>query len=209
MHSCNVYFYNVGKIAGAESLARFARIFGLGSISGIDIPYEKKGSIPEPGNRPKAWYAGDTLNLSIGQGYLESSPTAALVSMNVFASGGYLVRPHLLKSVAGAAAPVVTKTHLGLSNRNLEIVKRGLIDVVAKQEGSAHALAALGLKIAGKTGTAQTQGPAHGWFLGFFPFDAPRYTIGVFMENAGSSHEAVKVAVDFLGALREEKKSME
>ncbi|MBU2101990.1 MAG: penicillin-binding protein 2 [Candidatus Omnitrophota bacterium] len=209
MHSCNVYFYNVGKITGADAISRYARIVGLASMSGIDIPYEKKGSVPEPGKIPRSWFMGDTINLSIGQGYLESTPLSALIAMNVFASGGYLVKPHLLKSVAGIEVSAPTKTNLTLSASSLEAITQGLVDAVEKQEGTAHPLADLNLKIAGKTGTAQTRGAAHGWFLGFFPYNQPRYTICVFMENAGSSHEAVKVTHVFLKALQEEKKFKE
>ncbi|MDD5194932.1 MAG: penicillin-binding protein 2 [Candidatus Omnitrophica bacterium] len=204
-HSCNIYFYNIARILGAEKLSDYARMFGLESLSGIDLPYEKKGSVPMPGKKPRHWFLGDTLNLAIGQGYIECSPLEALIAINVFASGGYLVRPYLLEKVDNAKIAATQKTHLGLSQKNMDIIMTGLNGVVDADYGTARLLRDLDLKIAGKTGSAQAKRGAHGWFLGYFPQDSPKYTICVFLENAGSSTEAVKVTHEFLGRLKDEK----
>ncbi|MDD5584978.1 MAG: penicillin-binding protein 2 [Candidatus Omnitrophica bacterium] len=204
-HSCNIYFYNVARLLSAEKLSTYARSFGLGSLSGIDLPYEKKGIVPVPGKQPRTWYMGDTLNFAIGQGYLESSPIEALVAVNVFASGGYLVRPYMLKKVDTKETAMATKTYLNFSQKNIDIVREGLNEVVNSDEGTARILRDLDLKLAGKTGSAQAKGGAHGWFVGFFPYGQPQYTICVFMENAGSGTEAVKVTHEFLKKLKEEK----
>jgi penicillin-binding protein 2 len=207
-HSCNIYFYHLGLKLGVERIIKWAKKFGLDSFTEIDLPYEKKGFIPHPSWKRRKlrqhWYKGDTLNLSIGQGFIEITPLEILLAINVFANGGYLIRPYLLKKIEDLESEISSKSFIGISKKNLEIVKKGLIYVVQKQDGTAHILKRLNLKIAGKTGTAQTQGKPHGWFVGFFPYDNPKYTFCVFLENAGSSFEALKVGYYFLKRLKEE-----
>ena len=82
------------------------------------------------------------------------------------------------------------------------MVKYSLRQVVASESGTAHVLEKLDLELAGKTGTAQTNGKSHSWFIGFFPYQNPQYTICVFLENGGSSHKAVKVLFNFLQSLK-------
>ena len=95
-HSCNVYFYNLGLILGADLMAKWAKIFGLESLTEIDLPYEKTGFVPTPLWKSKAlrqrWFPGDTLNLAIGQGYIETTPLELLAAINAFANGGYRLR---------------------------------------------------------------------------------------------------------------------
>ena len=206
-HSCNVFFYNTGLKLGIKKMALWARKFGLGRLTGIDLPYEKKGIMPDPiwkkKHIKKQWFAGDTVNTSIGQGYLKATPIQAVVAISAFANGGYIVRPHILKEVGQKETVFVKKNYLNISLHNLNIVREGLYDVVHSASGTAHLLDSLGMDIAGKTGTAQNAGAPHGWFAGFFPFNKPKYSICVFLENAGSSHEAVKVAYKFLTQLRQ------
>jgi penicillin-binding protein 2 len=204
-HSCNVYFYNVGMLLGREATTKWARKFGLDALTNIDLPYEKKGIVPFFGWRGvQHWYLGDTLNLAIGQGYIECSPLELLVAINVFANGGYLIKPHLLKRVENIDAPFYTRTAVGISADTLLTLKKALVAVVENQNGTAHMLKSLDLKIAGKTGTAQTKARAHGWFVGFFPHDKPKYTICVFLENAGSSYEALRIVHTFLEKVKKE-----
>jgi len=207
-HSCNVYFYNLGVKLGVEKIHKWAKKFGFGSLTGIDLPYEKKGLVPSPVWKVKSkgerWFLGDTVNLSIGQGYLEVSPLQAVVAISCFANGGYLVTPHLLKKVDDLKSVFLTKHFLNVSKDNLMIIKKGLRKVVADREGTANKLELLGLEIAGKTGTAQNRGSPHGWFVGFFPYQKPQYSVGVFLENCGESSEAVNVLYYFLKRLKEE-----
>lgn len=208
-HSCNVYFYNLGIILGAQSLSKWGNLFGLNSLCGIDLPYEKKGFVPSPVWKSKElkqnWFIGDTVNFSIGQGFLEATPLENTLAFNVFANDGYLVKPSLIKKIAGVTSNISTKIHLNISSKTIEAVKKGLINAVTDEEGTAHYLAKLNLKIAGKTGTAQTREEAHGWFIGFFPYDSPKYTVCTFLENCGSSYTAVKVTYDFLEQLQIQK----
>ncbi|MEI8350290.1 MAG: penicillin-binding protein 2 [Candidatus Omnitrophota bacterium] len=205
-HSCNVYFYNLGLLVGRDKICEWAARFGLNTPTNIDLPYEKKGIIPTQNFLSgRQWYRGDTLNLSIGQGYTESSPMEIMCAINVFATGGYLVKPRLLKKIGTSPSEEIRITDIGVAVRTLEIVKKALIDVVNSDDGTARILKPLSLDIAGKTGTAQAKGGSHGWFVGFFPYNAPQYTICIFLENAGSSYEALKVAHTFLEKLKEQK----
>lgn len=208
IHSCNVYFYNLGIITGEQNMADWAKKFGLDSKTGIDLPYEKNGLVPTALWKAKtlktAWFKGDTVNFSIGQGFIETTPLENTIAFNVFANDGYLVRPYVLKKVDIFESKLATKLYVGIEQNILNEVKKGLIGAVENIEGTARYLNNLDLKIAGKTGTAQTANKPHGWFLGFFPYDKPRYTIGVFLENCGSSFYAVKSTYDFLKNLKEE-----
>jgi len=205
-HSCNVYFYNVGLISGPNTIAKWAKKFGLDSLTGVDLPHEKKGFVPDPKWKQKVlkqnWFAGDTLNMSIGQGYLESTPLEVTVAINAIANGGYLVRPQILKKVGNIPSDGPSLTPLGICDKNLNVIKKALRDVVSRDDGTAKILKNLNLQIAGKTGTAQTKGRAHGWFVGFFPYKNPKYTVCIFLEKGGSSHQALKVLYNFLAQIK-------
>ncbi|MBD3245927.1 MAG: penicillin-binding protein 2 [Candidatus Omnitrophica bacterium] len=206
-HSCNVYFYNLGLLLGGEKIARWAKAFGLDSRTHIDLPHEKKGTVPGPQWKARTlhstWYKGDTVNYSIGQGYFEATPLQVLVATNVFATGGYLVRPHLLHKVEDEISGADKREYLRLNPDHLETIVEGMRQVVTAEEGTARQLRSLHIGMCGKTGTAQTSGPNHGWFVGFFPYQRPHYTICVFLEHGESSYEAVKVSYRFLKILQE------
>ncbi|MCF7916924.1 MAG: penicillin-binding protein 2 [Candidatus Omnitrophica bacterium] len=205
-HSCNIYFYNLGLILGPKSISDWLKTFGLNSKTFVDLPYEKIGFVPTPEWKKKklkqSWYAGDTLNLSIGQGYIHTTPLAITIALNAIANGGYLVEPTLLKEIGDIKATSSFKKIINLKQENIEIVKKGLRMAVSNDSGTARMLKNLSLGLSGKTGTAQTSGKAHGWFIGFFPDQKPKYTISVFLENGGSSYQALRVAYNFLNNLR-------
>ncbi|UCG35326.1 MAG: penicillin-binding protein 2 [Candidatus Omnitrophota bacterium] len=201
-HSCNVYFYNLGMVTGPEFIGKWAQKFGLNVATGIDLPYERKGFVPTPEWKRKrlktAWYGGDTLNLSIGQGFLEATPLEALVAINAIATDGYLVKPYLIKEMNKVEASAITKSFVGISKESIDEIKHGLRAAVEFSDGTAYELNRLNLEIAGKTGTAQTKGLSHGWFVGFFPYAKPKYAFCVFAENCGSSSVAVDISYQFL-----------
>ncbi len=207
-HSCNIYFYNLGRLLGPDTISRSLNTFGFGIPTGVDLPYEKHGFVPDPAWKQKiyrqTWYTGDTLNFSIGQGYLQATSLQALVAMNIFASGGYLVTPHILKEVGQTPAGLQRNIKLAVNPNHITIVRQALRQVVSNETGTAHMLDSLPIALAGKTGTAQTSGKSHGWFVGFFPYQNPRVSLCVFLENGGSSYEALKVARVFLTALIDE-----
>ncbi len=206
-HSCNIYFYNLGLLLGPDKLSKWAKKFGLDSLTEIDLPYEKKGFIPtvkwKKRKLKRNWYAGDTVNFSIGQGFVNVTPLGVTVAINAFANGGYLVTPHILKKVDNKLSALQDNDYLDIGEEKLSLIKQTLRKTVSWQEGTANLLNRLDLGLAGKTGTAQTRGRAHGWFVGFFPYKSPKYTIGVFLENAGSSYQALKATYHFLKQAKE------
>lgn len=207
--SCNVYFYNLGLALGEKSLNYYARLLGLGSATGIDLPFEKKGFVPTKEWKKKVlrerWYQGDSINFSIGQGYLLVTPIQMAKVINFFASRGYLIQPHLVNRIGDVQISLRKKDLLAnIEAKNIDAINQGLRAAVKDKEGTAHILEALKLNIAGKTGTAQVAGrKAHGWFAGFFPFERPEYVIVVMLENVGSSFEACRIARSFLSTLKE------
>lgn len=209
-HSCNVFFYNIGLKSGVNLLSDYAHMAGLGELTGIDLPNEKKGIVPTPAWKKKrfkqSWYTGDTINMSIGQGYHLATPLQVTILMNYFATDGLLVKPYLLERVENIAFTQNRKLDYNPKREALFLVKDGLRRVVADKKGTARNLEKLNLDIAGKTGTAQApRAAAHGWFSGFFPYRNPKYTVTVMLENCGSSHVAADVLEKFLKKVKEQK----
>ncbi len=206
--SCNIYFYELGMIIGPETISDWSESLGLGAKTNIDIPFERQGIIPNPRWKRQqlnqSWYGGDTVNLSIGQGYIQITPLAITMAINSIANGGYLVEPVLLKKIEDQQAIPAAKKNLNLSPKNIEIIKQGMRQAITDRSGTARRLNRLSLEVAGKTGTAQTAGKSHAWFAGFFPTPKNRYTVSVFLENGGSSEEAVKAVHHFLGKIEKE-----
>ncbi|HEC68813.1 MAG TPA: penicillin-binding protein 2 [Candidatus Omnitrophica bacterium] len=209
LHSCNIFFYNTGLRLGSKIIEKYAYLLGLGRPTGIDLPFEKEGFVPSPEKIKrlgKQWYPGDTLNLSIGQGYLLATPLQVAVVLNFFASRGWLIQPYLVEKIGDLNISLKKREFLGLNLANIELINKGLREAVRNKEGTAHILEDLNLEIAGKTGTAQVRGrKSHAWFAGFFPYKEPKYVIVVILENAGSSTNACKVAYNFLSQLKEKK----
>ena len=206
--SCDVFFYHLGQRLGIERIARYARLFGLGATTGIDIPGEKPGLVPDAAwslkFRHQPWYAGETISVAIGQGPMLLTPLQMAAMTAVVANGGYRVVPHVVKNLP---TPPPQKT--ALDPRALEIVRRGLWGVVNEPGGTAYGAARIdGADIAGKTGSVQviaqkvrTKAESlpfkyrdHGWFTSFAPEGAPRLVVSVFCEHGGSGHNAAPIA---------------
>jgi penicillin-binding protein 2 len=197
--SCDVYFYHLGQKLGIERIAKYARLFGLGSIAGIDIQGEKRGLVPDPAWSLKArkmpWYPGETISVSIGQGPVLLTPLQMAMMLAIVANGGHRVTPHL---ILGMHLP--EPEQIALDPHALEVVRRGLWAVVNEPGGTGSAAKVEGADIAGKTGTVQviaqkqrTEAKAlpfalrdHGWFSSFAPVDDPRIVVVVFAEHGGS-----------------------
>lgn len=200
MHSCDVYFYGMGQRMGIERIARYSRLLGLGSITGVDIEGEKKGLVPDPEWSEKVrkmpWYPGETISVSIGQGPVLMTPLQMAEMTAIVANGGRKVIPHLIK---GAELP--EPEHVALDAKALRIVREGLWDVVNAPGGTAYNSARVpGAEIAGKTGTVQVIAQAartdakslpfkyrdHAWFTSFAPEQDPRLVVSVFAEHGGA-----------------------
>ncbi|MCB1171939.1 MAG: penicillin-binding protein 2 [Leptospiraceae bacterium] len=212
--SCNVYFYQLGYHIGSRPIIRYARNFGLDKATGLDLPGEIKGLVPDArwkkinlGNR---WYDGDTLNLAIGQGYLQTTPIEMLVAYGAIANGGKLMRPFLLKEIRDPDHHLIRRIMPGsvkevpITPQSLATVRAGLRAVVAR--GTSRGLSIYKVPIAGKTGTAQTRSSrtasSHAWFVGYAPYDAPpedTIVVVVFVEHGqGGSAAAAPIAGQIL-----------
>ncbi len=182
-YSCNVFFFETAKTLGGDSLYAWAKKFGIGEKTGIDLPHEKGG------NLPKLITTASTMNVAIGQGALLTTPLQLLRVYAAIANGGTLVQPHiLLKTTNGQGETVRTfKSEnikkLPIQPTILSILRMALLDVVAR--GTAKDKGLDIYKVAGKTGTAETgrQKDNHAWFVGYAPHDNPRYCFVILVEH--------------------------
>lgn len=190
-HSCNVFFFRVARMMDGDVMAAWARDLGLGVKSGIDLPFEWSGRVPDSTwtreNRGRGWFPGDSLNLSIGQGDTLVTPLQVAVMMAAIANGGYAPRPHLLGAVRDGEGRLVydggmnnIERRLNISQNTLRIVRDASRAVVTT--GTARRIEGLKeLGVAGKTGTAQTgrSNENHAWFAGYAPYDNPEVSFAV------------------------------
>lgn len=212
--SVNTFFYYVGggygdfKGLGIDRLVYYYRLFGLGQRTGIDLPGERSGFVPDPAWKEKArnevWYIGDTYHLSIGQGDLLVTPLQVNSFTVAVANGGKLLVPRLVTLAVAADGskkefpPQVVK-ELPVSAENLQIVREGMRETVTA--GSAGSLRDLPVEAAGKTGTAQWSATKanHAWFTGFAPYSNPEFCITVLVEEGGEgSSIATPIAKDIM-----------
>lgn len=200
-HSCNVFFYKAGLLVGAQAIHDYAVKLGFSKTTSLGLPYENAGFIPSPLwrkiNKFKNWYDGDTANLSIGQGDVLVTPLQVARMTAVFANGGYLVAPYIVKAIDGRDISLYQEKseELDLKKGTIDYIKEGLRGVVSDPSGTGNVLSGLSVSAAGKTGTAQAPpGQPHAWFAGFFPYKNPRYVICVFLEHGGPGHVACVTA---------------
>jgi penicillin-binding protein 2 len=190
--SCNIYFFNAGKLTGPREIQHWARKFGFGSPTGIDLPAEAKGLVPDEAwmreKRERGWYLGDTFNISIGQGALLVTPLQAARMMAAIADDGCLREPHLFASQDKEP----TVQDLGISPGTLTFLKNALYDVVNSRYGTGYQhIRSDVVAIAGKTGTAEVGKDieSHAWFAGYAPADDPQVAIAVVVEHGGLGGE--------------------
>jgi len=201
IHSCNVFFYQAGLKVGPEAIVRYARAFGLGSPAGAELGGEKPGLIPfvspPRGRHGRGWQAGDTINVSIGQGPVLVTPMQVARMMAAVANGGILWKPRLVQRVDKVDGTLAYATstkmtgHVDLSPVVWAFLRNALVGVV--NEGGTGAAARIpGISVAGKTGTAQSvaksdaaKGQDHAWFASFAPADDPQVVVVVLVERGG------------------------
>jgi len=211
-HSCNIYYYHLAQILGADLMGHYAKMLGLGGLTHIDLPYEKAGLIPSRRKRllarKKPWYTGDSLNFSIGQGDVLTTPLQLARMMATVAREGIEVQPHVIKRIGGTEVDQYSmEQQLKIDPRIFQTVKKGLRATVTDYAGTAHALDLKELYIAGKTGTAQTSGDQedHSWFVGYAKGERRNVAFCVFLEHGGSSHNAVLLSRQLLLRMKETK----
>jgi penicillin-binding protein 2 len=196
--SCNVYFFHYAAQMGAPPLVNWYQQFGLGRVSGVDLPHESSGRLPTPetikqlDGRP--WSEDDTLAVAIGQGSLTATPLQIARLVAAVANGGRLVTPRLLREDAILAGVRPDRGRIPLlSDQTLANIREGMEMAVASADGTAHPyLASVEAPVAAKTGTAETDEPGmdHAWIAGYAPADAPRYVFVVALEHAGGGAKA-------------------
>jgi len=198
-NSCNIYFYNLGRRMGIETIARYASMLGLGIRTGIDIPGEKDGLVPDPDWKRKTfhtnWYAGETISVAIGQGPLLVTPVQVARLTACVANRGIPVTPHLLSS----GGPTDRMEPVAIRPGSFEKVIEGMWRSV-NDEGVGKGAHVPGFDICGKTGSTQwisreraeklsQQGKSvkktHSWFTGFAPRVNPRVVVTVLVEFGG------------------------
>ena len=214
--SCDVYFYQVGLRVGVDKLAEYARRFGLGSLTGVDMEYEKAGLIPTRAwkreRHNERWHDGETLSIAIGQGFNLTTPLQICLMTAAVANGGKVYRPRLVESVSSPDGQLIEQFTPELLSELTErdksflgIIQEGLYDVVHGQRGTARLVRIEGLTVAGKTGTAQVvrlavykgmreedipyQFRDHAWFTCYAPAENPKIAVTVLVEHGlhGSS----------------------
>ena len=206
-NSCNIYHYQVGKKMGIDEISRYAKMLGFGAITGIDLPGEKTGLVPNPQwkreVRKERWQPGETISVAIGQGPLMVTPLQVALYTSIIANRGRKVTPHLLNSQSLAGKRVFSeKDAVDIELSTFETVIQGMWEVVNKG-GTGWAANVKGFDICGKTGSTQListekdkkkkveeeeeeeEAKTHSWFTGFAPRDNPKIVVTVIIEYGG------------------------
>lgn len=199
--SSNIYFYEVGggyrdqKGIGIANIEKYARDFGLGDLTAIDLPGEKAGVIPSPEWKEKnfpgdPWRIGDTYHTVIGQYGFQVTPIELLRAISAIANGGTLVTPHVYRD------GTFSKSELQIDPHNFEVVREGMHLVATV--GTARSMASLPFSLGIKTGTAEVgikKTAINSWMVGFFPYEAPRYAFVIMLERGPADVETNTRAV--------------
>ena len=211
-HSDNVYFYEMGNRLGIDRLEKYARMFGLGKTTGIDLPYESDGLVANRRYKEKNfedgdWYLSETFDAAIGQGFNLVTPLQAAMVMGEIAADGKRYRPHLVKRIVAPDGSTVKEfqpellSTLDVRADVISLVQAGLHDVT-KYGTAAGIFRGFPIEIAGKTGTAEnSHGRDHGWFVAYGPFANPDIVVAVIVEQGGfGSQSAVPIGRKVLEA---------
>lgn len=219
--SCNYFFYEVSNRMGIDNLEKYARYFGLGNKTGIELYNEKRGTLASrtiTESKGTSWMVGDTLVASIGQGYNNFTPVQMAKYISMVANGGNKIDLSIVKSIMKSDGTQVpeseiqdfTNKKLGIgedNTENLEIsqdtinaVLGGMKSVTTDQGGTAYSIFAdFNIIVGGKTGSAETDtGDVNAWFTGFAPFDDPEIAVVVIVENGGHGNYTAEVVREII-----------
>ncbi len=217
--SSDTFFYQIGKIfydGQGSPLQAEAERFGFGSPTGLDLPAESAGRVPTIAWKKKhfagsgfsdldrSWKPGDTVNMSVGQGYLEVTPLQLASAYAAIANGGSVISPSLGRRLLESNGRIVqrlsqdrSRSSLEISDAALQVIREGLVLAATGAEGTASGVfGGVPVPVAGKTGTAENEpNPDHSWFVGYAPADDPTIVVAVVVENAGTGSNAAAPAV--------------
>ncbi|MBU2887616.1 penicillin-binding protein 2 [Gilvimarinus agarilyticus] len=215
VESCDTYFYDLGHNLGIDRMHNFGDQFGLGEKTGIDIPSERRGLWPSKqwkrGARGVGWYPGDSLNVSIGQGDVLTTPLQLAVMTATLANQGKHFRPQVVSQVGAEAKQPELVQSVDVAQEHWDVVLDAMREVIHGRHGTAKSISGgANYEMAGKTGTAQVVAIAqgekydsdalsernrdHALFVGYAPFDKPEIAVAVILENAESSSSAAKIS---------------
>ncbi len=208
--SCDIYFYKLGLKMKVELLHKYAVMFGLGDKTDIDLPGEKAGLVPTREWKRRIdrtpWFPGNTVMMSIGQGYITATPLQILNIMAVMANKGYAMRPFVVKAITAENRRIIKSIEprrlfdIKVSEEVINIMRNALRFVVQSNRGTGAKARIKSIISAGKTGTVENpHGETHAMFAGFAPFDNPAIVIFVIIEHGGGGGDvAAPVAGDII-----------
>jgi len=224
MVSSNIFFCKTSLKLGIDKFVTYSDKFGIGTKSGIDLPGEMPGRVPSPANKialarngatwlDDVWYPeGDTCNSAIGQGIALATPLQMANVAAIIANGGAYYKPFVVKTIGNGdnlfiRKPTMIRDNI-IEDKNLKVIREGMRMSVAGSRGVATALRYVPIKVAAKTGTAEFgvkdkhgYSTAHGWVIGFYPYDNPKYAFAMLIEGAGTSSAATFGMRDFLNRI--------
>ncbi|KAB7613820.1 penicillin-binding protein 2 [Amylibacter sp. SFDW26] len=231
--SCDVYYYDIAQRVGIEKISEMARRLGLGTRHDLPLPAIREGLAPtkawKQSVKGKDWFVGDTLNAGIGQGFTLASPLQLAV-MTARLSAGTNIQPRLINTIGEDLMPIKGNEALDIDPEHLALVRRGMFEVVNHRRGTARGsrIRTEGMEMAGKTGTSQVrfitkaerargvirnedlpwERRDHALFVGFAPYDNPKYALSVIVEHGGGgSKAAAPIARDIMLAALERDKT--
>lgn len=187
--SNDTFFYKLGQMVGEERIQQMAQTFLLGSFTGINLPGESKGLVPTEqwklDTKGEVWFPGETLNLAIGQGDLLVSPLQLSLVTSVFANGGNLIKPTVLKT---DDKEIISKDFV--SSETIATIREGMFENTKGDGNVSYLFNNFKVRTAGKTGTAESGSERpHAWYTAFAPFEKPEIVVTVMVENAGHGSE--------------------
>ena len=215
-HSCNYFFYETGYRTGIDNIVKYARYFGLGNKTGIELPSETAGTLSSPEAAQKAnrvWTDGNVLSSSIGQLYNAFSPLQIAKYISMVANGGKTVNPTIIKTIMNSDGTEISKSEIrkyvnnelgfetketenvNISDETLEAVRSGMKSVALERGGTAYNIFKdFNVEVGGKTGSAEASGnKVTAWFVGFAPYDDPEIAVVVTVENGGHGNYTAEV----------------
>lgn len=219
-HSCNYFFYETGDRMGIDTLAKFAKYFGLGSKTGVELPSETSGVLAckeTSAKFNKSWNPGDTLNAVIGQGDNEFSSLQMAKYISMVANGGHKIDVSIVKGIQNTDGTEVSKDEINkfvnqklglkeddteeinIDQNNLKAVLEGMRSVTNETGGTAYSIFRnFNIEVGGKTGSAEAGENVNAWFAGFAPFDNPEIAVVVMVENGGHGYYTAEAVRDIM-----------
>lgn len=220
-NSCNYYFYELGNRIGIDTISKYAKYFGLGQKTGIELPSESAGTLASKETKAKyttnSWQGGETLSAAIGQSYNSFTPLQMAKYIATLVKGGEKVNPTIIKTIINSDGTEETKENiekysnekLGITNdenenfkinsENLSAILEGMRSVTSETGGTAYSVFKhFNIEVGGKTGSAQAGNDVNAWFVGFAPFDDPEVVVVAMIEKGSHGSYTAEMARDIL-----------